>query len=65
MRQETINIIKLIAADGMTLTNGDVRGKTIYLGANDKAENWHEITDEEAAELEKAEEAESIIKKRG
>ncbi len=41
------------------LTNGDTFGKLVYLGENDKAENWKEITDEEksAIELQQAEEA--------
>lgn len=49
MEKETIKIIKLTAATGMTLTNGEAFGKDIYLGCNDTVENWHEITDEEAA----------------
>ena len=42
---------KLTASEGMTLTNGEAFGKEVYLGVNDKPENWHEITDEEAAEI--------------
>ena len=45
------NVLK--ADEGMTLTNGDAFGKTIYLGKNDSEDNWHEITDEEAEELQK------------
>lgn len=45
------NVLK--ADEGMTLTNGEAFGKTIYLGINDSVENWHEITDEEAEELQK------------
>lgn len=48
MIQSTIELVKLTAAEGMTLTNGEAFGKEIYLGKNDKAENWHEITDAEA-----------------
>ena len=58
MTKETVKIIKLTASEGMTLTNGQAFGKTIYLGSNDKAENWHEITDAEAEELQKGEEPE-------
>ena len=47
MKTETIEIKKLIASDGMVLTNGQAYGKTIFLGINDRAENWREITDEE------------------
>ena len=45
---------KLTASEGMTLTNGDTFGKEIYLGINDKAENWVEITDAEAEKRQKA-----------
>lgn len=57
MKKETITRLKLTAAEGKTLTNGEIYGKEIYLGSNDKPENWHEITDEEYAEILKAEEA--------
>lgn len=56
MTESTIKITKLSASDGHVLTNGEVYGKEIYLGKNDKAENWHEITDAEYAEIIKAEE---------
>jgi hypothetical protein len=42
----------------MTLTNGEAFGKEVYLGCNDKPENWQEITDEQAKTLQ--EYAESI-----
>jgi hypothetical protein len=44
-----IQLIKLTAADGYVLTNGEAYGKEIYLGNNDSAGNWHEITDGEYA----------------
>ena len=47
MIESTITIKKLTASEGHTLTNGEAYGKEIYLGVNDKAENWHEITDAE------------------
>lgn len=56
MIMTTIELRKLIASDGMILTNGEAYGKEIYLGCNDKVENWHEITDEEYAEILKVEE---------
>ena len=37
----------LTASEGMVLTNGEAFGKSITLGRNDSAENWHEITEEE------------------
>lgn len=55
MTKTTIELIKLTADEGMTLTNGEVFGKTVYLGCNDSPDNWHEITDEEAAKLQEAE----------
>ena len=52
MTKETVEIVKLVAAEGMTLTNGQAFGKTVYLGGNDKPENWHEISDAEYAAIE-------------
>ena len=54
MKETKITMTKLIASDGMTLTNGEAFGKEVYLGVNDKPENWHEITDAEAEERQKA-----------
>lgn len=54
MIETTIELKKLTAAEGMTLTNGAEFGKEIYLGKNDNAENWYEITDKEAEKLQKA-----------
>lgn len=60
MIETTITLRRLTASDGHVLTNGEVYGKEIYLGINDKVENWHEITDAEyaviMAEEEKAQE---------
>ena len=50
MIKTTVKLVKLTAAEGMTLTNGEAFGKEIYLGKNDNPENWHEITDAEAEE---------------
>jgi hypothetical protein len=54
MTQETIELRRLTAAEGMTLTNGEAFGKEVYLGINDSPDNWHEITDEEATAIEQA-----------
>ena len=56
-----IEIRKLIASDGMTLTNGEVFGKEVYLGKNDAPENWYEITDVEAEKLQKELEAKAMV----
>lgn len=53
------NVLK--ANEGMTLTNGEAFGKTIYLGINDDKSNWREITDIEAEELQKVEEELDVL----
>lgn len=60
MNVEKITIEKLTAAEGMTFTNGSAFGKEIYLGCNDIADNWFEITDEEAARLQAEEQVTEI-----
>lgn len=55
MKQETIELRKLTAAEGMTLYNGKAFGKEVFLGNNDSPENWREITDEEAEALQQTE----------
>jgi hypothetical protein len=42
---------KLTASAGMVLTNGEAFGTTIYLGVNDDASNWYEITEEEYSQV--------------
>ena len=46
--------IKLIAKEGCWLTNGEAYGRIVYLGVNDKSENWREISDAEYMEMQKA-----------
>ena len=53
MIETKIELRKLVAAEGMTLTNGNVFSKEIYLGKNDSRSNWYEITDTEAEKLQK------------
>lgn len=51
MKISTIELRQITAEDNMVLTNGEAFssvGGSIYLGVNDKPENWHEITAEEA-----------------
>lgn len=40
-------MVKLVADEGMMLTNGESYGKEVYLGANDNPENWREISQAE------------------
>ena len=60
MIESKIEITKLTASVGHILTNGEAYGKEIYLGINDKAENWHEITDAEYADIVEKEAMEAI-----
>jgi hypothetical protein len=53
MITEKVTVLK--ADEGFTLTNGEAFGKVVYLGKNDTKDNWHEITDEEAEEMQKVE----------
>ena len=38
----------LIAPDGMLFTNGDVYAVEVWLGNGDSADNWREVSKEEA-----------------
>ena len=58
MIETNITLRKLTADEGMVLTNGEAYGKEIYLGIYDSAENWHEITDAEYAQILAAQEKE-------
>ncbi|MBQ9757174.1 MAG: hypothetical protein IJW15_01995 [Clostridia bacterium] len=51
MEKTKIELIKITASEGMTLTNGEAYSKEIYLGVNDSADNWREITDAEYEEI--------------
>ena len=58
MKHDTVIINKITADEGFYLTNGQgVFSKEVYLGKNDKAENWHEITEDEYQEILKEQEA--------
>jgi len=58
MEITTIEIKKLTATKGKVLTNGEAFGKEVYLGVNDKPENWSEITEAKYEKLKKAKEEE-------
>lgn len=59
MEIKKIELTEIKASEGMVLTNGEAYssvGGSIYLGVNDKPENWHEITDAEYNEMVKTQE---------
>ncbi len=59
MKITTIELMKITAGEGMVLTNGETFssvGGEVYLGINDSADNWHEITEEEYQRLSESEE---------
>lgn len=45
----------LTAREGYVYTNGETFSNVIRLGINDNADNWHEITEEEAERLQNTE----------
>lgn len=47
----SMELRKITASDGMWLTDGEAYGKTVYLGVNDKPENWYEISEQEYEEI--------------
>lgn len=50
-----INDTTIQADEGKVLTNGTAFGSIVYLGKNDRIENWYEITEEEAERLQNTE----------
>lgn len=48
----------LIAKEGYVYTNGETFSNIIRLGKNDSADNWHEVTDEEAQATQESERGE-------
>ena len=39
--------VKLVASDGMVLTNGKAFGRVVFLAKNDSPDNWDEVTEAE------------------
>ena len=59
MKHEKHVLHTLTADDGMQLTNGkDIGDAVDFWDDNDSPDNWREITDAEAEELQKVEEME-------
>lgn len=47
MKETVIEVRKLTADENFVLTNGEAYGKEVYLGKNDSAGNWREISQAE------------------
>ena len=47
MITENIVLKKIIASDGMVLTDGETYGEIIFLAKDSDITKWHEITKEE------------------
>lgn len=58
MKTETY--IMITADEGKILTDGEIYGKVIALGRGDKAENYHEITEEEYNKILKEQEGDLL-----
>ena len=50
----------IVASKGKWLTDGETFSKSVYLGNNDSAENWYEITDSEYKEILRKQEEETL-----
>ena len=50
MKTNKIEIITLEADEGNVLTNGEIYSEKIYLGKNDSADNWYEISKDQIPE---------------
>ena len=61
MTTENIQLIKLTAADGMVLTDGTSYGKEVYLGINDTADRWTEISESEVPNQDEPERPHELI----
>lgn len=60
MKEESIVLRKLTAAEGFVLTNGEAYGKEIYLGKNDSPLFWREIPEAEYQAIMEKEETENV-----
>ena len=62
MKTETIELRKIIPDEGKVLTNGEAYATgDVYLGCNDKPENWHEIPYEEYEAKMREQEEDEVI----
>ena len=61
MKTMEISTIRLDAEDGMILTDGEIYGRTIFLGRDREVSEFYEITQEEYNTIMKEEESEIIL----
>lgn len=59
MKREMVMQVILTAEEGMYLTNGEVYGKSIFLGKEDSGFSYYEISEEEYQEILKKQEEEN------
>ena len=61
MKTETITVNKIIADEGMILTDGEIYGRVIYLAKGRSADEFHEITEEEYNRLQEENAPEDLM----
>ena len=55
---EYLNPKMIIAGEGKVLTNGEVYTSVVYLGVDERIDNWSEINEEDVPKPEEAVESE-------
>lgn len=61
MKTETITVNKIIADEGMILTDGEIYGRVIYLASGRSSGEFHEITEEEYNRLQEENAPEDLM----
>ena len=60
MKTTKITLTKLVASDGMMLTDGQSFGKEIYIVKGSDASVWREVSEAEASEMQAALETQRV-----
>ena len=60
MKTTKITLTKLVASDGMMLTDGQSFGKVIYIGKGSDPSVWREVSEAEASEMQAALETQRV-----
>ncbi|MCI9026695.1 MAG: hypothetical protein HFF47_01450 [Lawsonibacter sp.] len=60
MKTTKITLTKLVASDGMMLTDGQSFGKEIYIGKGSDPSVWREVSEAEASEMQAALETQRV-----